>query len=344
MAHGIQEVNAFTFDMETGNLVQLKDLFDDESSYNLFKSSLKEQIKDVMDFDTQEEPYLTDQEIDEVIENTKNFSITAKTLSIYYEPYEIAPGYMSTQTIEIKLDSIQGLKTEQLDMVNPEVKLGSNALYVYDELKQKELIKQYKNKKIVALTFDDGPHRVLTTELLSVLKEKHVQATFFVLGSRVENNPEIVNQAALAGHSIGSHAYSHHNLLNLPENELIEEIKKTQELIQNATGLKPNLLRPPYGAYNEAVLKHADAAIIMWSIDTEDWKYRNTNVIKQNIIDHVKDGSIILMHDIYQTSIDAVPDVIDSLTDLGYTFVTVDTLLQARQGMGNSRVYFYGAQ
>lgn len=342
LAHGIHTTNTFTFDMETGNIVQLKDLFDDEASYVSFENILRNKIVEIVGSDEDEEPFLSDSQIDEVIKNTRNFSLTEDALVIHYDPYIITPGYMSTQVIETSLEFIEGLKVERLNTEKPDTQLGSNALQVYDEQKQKELIQHYKNQKLIALTFDDGPHRVLTPKLLEILKAKNVKATFFVLGSRAEKNPEIVQQAADEGHTIGSHGFTHLNLVNLSEEQVIHEVKQTQDAIQYATGYIPNLLRPPYGAYNDVLLNNADAAIIMWSVDPMDWKYRDSTVITQNVLNHVKDGSIVLMHDIHQTSVDAVPDIIDSLTERGYTFVTVDTLLQVRQGMENSKVYFSG--
>ena len=111
-----------------------------------------------------------------------------------------------------------------------------------------------------------------------------------------------------------------------------------------ATGQKPTTLRPPYGAYNDIVLRNADAPIAMWSVDTLDWKNRNSQIVTQTVKENVKDGSIILMHDIHQTTVDSVQGIIDALKQEGYTFVTVDQMLEVRQGMENSKIYYSGVK
>lgn len=343
LAHGINTISTFTFDMKTGNLLVLSDLFDQQENFQEFESLLSTQIKAIVSDENFNEPFLNEEQIEEVINNTKNFTITKEALVVYYEPYVIAPGYMSTQTIELPLESVRGLKISRLDTTESETAWGSNALSVYNQQKHEAMLNEYKDKKLVALTFDDGPHQVLTPRLLSILKEKDVKATFFMLGSRVVRDMETTKRVADAGHSIGSHAFTHLNLVNMSASQAIEELNQTQEAIKQATGKTPTLMRPPYGAYNDVVVDHANAAIIMWSVDPMDWKYRDSAIVKKNVLDSVKDGSIVLLHDIHATSVDAVTEIIDSLHEQGYTLVTVDTLLEVRQGLELSNVYFAGA-
>lgn len=342
LAHGVGGVTSFTFDMNTGNVVQLKDLFESTDMYTHFTASLKEQIKTIVSDSDDEEPYLNNEEIDELIKETKNLVLDDDSITVYYEPYQIAPGYKSTQTITTDLESVQGLKLTRLNNSEADSPLGSNALDYYTEQKKAAYLKQFEGKKLIALTFDDGPHPSLTPELLEVLKSKDVVATFFMLGSRVEAHPEIVKQAAIDGHSIASHTYSHYNLAKLSTEELVSEIVRTQEAIKTATGVKPQLMRPPYGAYNETVLERAEAALIMWSVDTLDWKYRDANIVTQSVLREAEDGAIVLMHDIHPSSVEAVPGIIDGLRDAGYTFVSVDTLLEVRSELEHAKVYFAG--
>ena len=344
LAHGIANIDTFTFDMKTGNLLVLEDIFEDELSFNLYKETLKEHISKVVSSDPHSEPFLSDEQMNKLLDDSLIFSLTEDSLIVYFEPYEIAPGYMSTQEIEIEIDKIEGIKIDRLNDVEPENSFGISATLLYDEFLNEERVQDLKTKKLVALTFDDGPHKTLTPRLLSILKDNDVKATFYVLGSRVEREPLILKKALLEGHAIGSHSYSHQNLSTLSEEQVISEIKRTQDVIEMATGQKPTTLRPPYGAYNDIVLRNADAPIAMWSVDTLDWKNRNSQIVTQTVKENVKDGSIILMHDIHQTTVDSVQGIIDALKQEGYTFVTVDQMLEVRQGMENSKIYYSGVK
>jgi peptidoglycan/xylan/chitin deacetylase (PgdA/CDA1 family) len=193
--------------------------------------------------------------------------------------------------------------------------------------------------KLVALTFDDGPHKTLTPRLLDILKQEDVKATFFVLGSRVEYYPDVVKRAADEGHQIGNHTYNHKNLSNLSESDLLNEIRDSAAAIERIIGSGPLALRPPYGAYNDMVKQDAGAPLILWSVDPQDWKYKNADTVYRNATDGVKDGDIILLHDIHKTSVDAVENIIEKLKADGFTFVTVDELIRTRSQAVSGKVY-----
>lgn len=186
------------------------------------------------------------------------------------------------------------------------------------------------NKPMVALTFDDGPSPVFTPEILKVLKENDARGTFFVLGTQAELNPDNLNQIEEGGNEIGNHSYSHLDFTKLVEPALDYQILTTQEIIGRATGKAPLLLRPPYGFVNEDVKEKIDMPIILWSIDTLDWENRNPDIIFNTILNNVKDGDIILMHDIYQSSVEALIKIIPELKRRGYQLVTVSELARAR--------------
>ena len=181
--------------------------------------------------------------------------------------------------------------------------------------------------KSVAISFDDGPGATTTPQLLQILKEKNVHATFFVLGENTVQHPDIVKQTAEAGHEIGNHTYDHQDLATLSAQSITEEVTKTDTEIKKATGKTPTFVRPPYGSITSVGASVIQQPIIEWSVDSEDWKTRNPDLILQKIQATVYDGAIILFHDIYPETIRAVPQVIDYLQEQGYRITTVGDLL-----------------
>ncbi|MBX3050641.1 MAG: polysaccharide deacetylase family protein [Caldilineaceae bacterium] len=177
----------------------------------------------------------------------------------------------------------------------------------------------------VALTFDDGPS-VFTDGLLDLLKARNVHATFFVLGQSVRVQPETIVRMKQEGHQIGNHTWDHSNLTMLPDALIKEQIAQTDNLIIQLTGEPTQLLRPPYGAYDEYVLSAAQLPLILWSVDPLDWKDRDAEVIASRISD-APVGSIILVHDIHKTTVAAIPAVIDAFGNRGISLVTVSQLL-----------------
>jgi len=201
--------------------------------------------------------------------------------------------------------------------------------------------------KIVALTFDDGPGPY-TDRLLNELTEKDVKATFFVLGNRAEKYPELLQRMYLEGHEIGNHSYDHSTLTNMTDEAAADNLLKSSEAIYNASGgANPRLVRPPGGRYNDKLQKicrENNWCIALWSLDTRDWDSRDEKAILVEVFDNgdysVKDGSILLMHDIYETSINASMELIDRLEKEGYTFVKVSELLYwDNGGAGAGGVY-----
>ncbi|EGP4759486.1 polysaccharide deacetylase family protein [Enterococcus faecium] len=181
--------------------------------------------------------------------------------------------------------------------------------------------------KSIAISFDDGPGATTTPQLLQILKEKNVHATFFVLGENTAQHPEIVKQTAEAGHEIGNHTYDHQDLATLSAQSITEEVTKTDTEIKKVTGKTPTFVRPPYGLITSVGASVIQRPIIEWSVDSEDWKTRNPDLILQKIQATVYDGAIILFHDIYPETIRAVPQVIDYLQEQGYRITTVGDLL-----------------
>lgn len=184
----------------------------------------------------------------------------------------------------------------------------------------------HTGKKMVAITFDDGPGPY-TRELIEGLNQRGAKATFFMLGQQAEKYGETIKFMQESGHQLGSHTYDHKDITKLSDAEFLEQLKRTDDAIQAACGQIATAFRPPYGAYNQEKLNAQDKTPSHWSVDTQDWKIKNTEGVKQHILTHTKDGSIVLLHDIYKTSVDGALAAIDALKNEGYEFVTVNELV-----------------
>ncbi len=187
----------------------------------------------------------------------------------------------------------------------------------------------------VALTFDDGPHATLTPKLLDILKARHVKATFYVVGENAAEYPDILKRAVAEGHEIGNHSWSHPNLAKMSEETVRSQIQRTQDAVIHATGIAPKTLRPPYGSITERERHYLHDTfgfhIVMWSVDPMDWRDRNSATVGRRILAETRAGSIILSHDIHATTVDAMPNVIDSLLAKGFKFATVSELIGMEQ-------------
>lgn len=179
----------------------------------------------------------------------------------------------------------------------------------------------------VALTFDDGPHPVYTPQLLDGLKESGVCATFFVVGENIPGNEEILKRMEAEGHLIGNHTYDHVKLSDLDSARACAEVEKTNALIQEATGKEPEFIRPPFGAWKKTMECSLGMLPVLWDVDPLDWTTKNTALIVERVLEETEPGDIILLHDYYQSSVDAALEIVDALTEKGYEFVTVDELI-----------------
>ena len=182
--------------------------------------------------------------------------------------------------------------------------------------------------KVIALTFDDGPG-LYTAHLLDILDQYGAKATFFLIGSKVSGQASVVRSIQARGHQLGNHSWSHPELPKLSVDQIAGEIDRTNEAIRQATGVKPSILRPPYGAVNGVVLEQLrlrNMSSILWSVDTRDWADRNSQIVCSRAVAGARPGAVILMHDIHQTSVNAVPCILSSLKQQGYSFVTIQRL------------------
>lgn len=183
----------------------------------------------------------------------------------------------------------------------------------------------------VALTFDDGPSGRFTRRLLEGLEQRQVQATFLLCGYRLKTYPELAQQIHDAGHEIGLHGYSHTDMATLSWGELQKEIADTRSLLPK--GCEAVFLRPPGGSGTPTVEKVAareDLALLMWSVDPRDWAVHDAAAVEAAVISQVRDGDVILLHDLSDSSVDAALAIIDRLQKEGFRFVTVSQLAALR--------------
>ena len=182
-------------------------------------------------------------------------------------------------------------------------------------------------EKTVAVTFDDGPDRITTMKLLDGLKQRGIRASFFVIGENIEGNEDIIERMHNEGHIIGNHTYSHVELSKLSEGAAINEVQKTNDIIEDITGEPVKYIRPPCGSWDDRMLYDIDLTPVFWSVDPMDWCTGSSSLVVSRVMSSVSDGDIILFHDIYDSSVTAALEVIDRLSAQGYRFVTIDDIL-----------------
>ena len=284
-------------------------------------------------------PYFNDKKIDNFINEYLNrykdnngiidYDYDSKDNKYYVMFYKY---FFDNNIYSYDIDSFMiDLDSDTISMVYTEV-------FDYDIVNNKKI---NNSDKLIALTFDDGPN-YNTSKVLDVLDKYNVKATFFVLGSKAKDNKKILKREYDSGMEIGNHTFNHLLLTKYKENVIKDEINNTSSVIFEVTGRYPKLLRPSYGAYNNMVKKIGDMPIIIWDIDTLDWKYHNSKRIASRVINKVKDGDIILMHDIYSATANSLNIIIPELQNRGYTFVTVPELFYYKEiTLEKGKVYGY---
>lgn len=286
-------------------------------------------------------PFFSNDDIDNYISSYLNYdSYIDGNVIIDYDIYDNDNLYYLTFYKYFWNDNMvsDGSDSFVIDTSNNSVSRINKTNYEYDVVINRKID---KSKKMIALTFDDGPN-YNTSKVIDVLNKYDIRATFFVLGSRAINNKDILKKMADSGMEIGNHTYNHLLLTKYDENKIRSEIEDTSEVIYSATKKRPKLLRPSYGSVNNKIKKVANMPIIIWDIDTLDWKYHNSKRITSRVVNKVRDGDIILMHDIYSASLNALSNIIPILQDNGYEFVTIDELFYYKEiSLENGKVYGY---
>lgn len=188
-----------------------------------------------------------------------------------------------------------------------------------------------ENEKLVALTFDDGPSGRFTRALLDGLEKRQTKATFFLCGYRMEQDPALTERIFQEGHEIGLHGYSHKCMQNMCPADISQELERALSLLP--AGCTVSFLRSPGGLcskYVRSAAKDMNLSVLSWSVDPKDWATKNASAIEKEVIDHVRDGDIILLHDMSNSSVEAALVIIDELQEEGFRFVTVSELARAK--------------
>lgn len=310
LANPINYMKSYVFDQKQKKLLNLQDIITKESFpkfVTLLKNELIKKYKNCILLDplkatiTPDYPYPL-------------FTFDNENLTIYFNPGEITSAYCDIINIILPLKSLN------LNIpIEPEIKTET----VITITKQPKVIDP--KDKVVALTFDDGPTKY-TKEILEILKENDACATFFVIGNKVEIYKETMQLMVLNGNEIGNHSYNHKWLTKLKEKDLKEQITQTQDVIHSVTGFTPTLIRPTYGSISSKLRKQIPLEIVMWTVDTSDWKYKSVNRIVKEATKNTKDLDIILMHDTHQRTVEALKKIIPELKKQGFQFVTVSEL------------------
>jgi peptidoglycan/xylan/chitin deacetylase (PgdA/CDA1 family) len=183
----------------------------------------------------------------------------------------------------------------------------------------------------IAMTFDDGPHAVNSPRLIDIAAERQIRLTFFIQGKCAEANPDLVRRAANDGHEIANHTWSHPNLSKLSIDEVRTELLRTDQIIDKISGTRPRAMRPPYGELTPSQQEWIEAEfgykIILWSVDPRDWQDPGAEAVASRILSETRPGSIILSHESISSTIDAMPQVFDTLIEKGFKFVTVSEII-----------------
>lgn len=289
-------------------------------------------------------------------DNYSNFILKEDKLVFIFKKYQLFSGNFGSPYIEISyLDlkdyfkagflqepAIEQIPVEEVGQAALEEKPLEKDIDLEESKEDEADEKRYidPNKPMIALTFDDGPNKKTTLPILDTLKEYDSVATFFILGNRVSSNVDILERILEDGSEIGNHSYNHKELTKLSLDQLKGQIKDTQNAVIEAVDLEPKLMRPTYGSYNNSLKQNIDMPLILWSIDTLDWQSRNAKKVTDHVMANVKDGDIILMHDIYDSTAAAVKSLVPKLIDKGYQLVTVSELYEARgQILKNGQIY-----
>ena len=278
--------------------------------------------------------------------------LAEKTITICEEELKMMSDLNNFQYVDYKLDE-DGLELSYIIKQPQDLKVSIHLSYaqINSYLKseyQKKVdysIKRdltlFAGKKLIAFTFDDGPNTATTEVLLNGLSKYNAKVTFFVLGNKVNSNSAILKRAYDEGNQIGSHTYNHKNLVKLNEAQIKAEINNTASVVKNIIGVEPTALRPPYGNTNAYVRNNVNVPIILWNIDPLDWKYRDKNVVKENIVKNAKDGAIVLVHDIYMSSVEGALLAMEDLYKDGFAFVTIDEMMQLKGITWQKGKYYY---
>jgi len=297
------EYTSYFLDYKNGNPLQIEEFIKEERLEH-FKETIKNLISlkypsfiaDVLNYGNGQITYV----------------LNETNMTLYFYHFPIQP--MPQEELSLKID-FNEIKD---DVIFP-VKLQ-------EEYENENGFHYIKEKKTIALTFDDGPSGSKTIRLMELLAQNKMHATFFMVGNRMGSSPDILQKLLQNGNEIGSHSYNHVNLTRLTKENLLEEENKTNQIFKSITGKDLKLIRAPYGSVNNLMKENLNYIFVNWNLDTEDWRYRNAEHIYQSVIENASDGDIILMHDLYESTVAAVEKLLPELYVRGFQVVSISEL------------------
>ncbi|MFQ3545263.1 polysaccharide deacetylase family protein [Halobacillus rhizosphaerae] len=319
------------FDKENGKRLELDQIFQkDKEYYDLLSSQVQTEVLEKARVDDADLTAKIKAELSPKADLYKNTALTGDSLTVYFNQGQL-PKQVSIQKVKLNDKKLMNLvKEKYLQQGEPAEK--SKEVAAKEEQPLNEDVKaEYRSEadKKIALTFNDGPHPKVTRRILGTLKSYHAKATFFMIGQRVKYYPEIAREVAEQGNQIGNHTWDHSRADYLTSKELKKELEKTQRIIQQTTGQTPTVVRYPFGGV-PAEKQDDQLRRAPFTITVDDWQLENSEVIAKEVIAKAKDHSVIMLHDLYPSTADAVEQIVRTLTKKGYSFVTLDELQNRR--------------
>lgn len=307
-------IDCWTWDIKKQQVLNLENIFSPSTEFSAFQDRVFQELQ-------KECPScLSEENFTKILgPDFHTFQVTETGITLYFNPFLFQDDYFDIIPISIEMDtlSIKQEKQEEKKKFSNQKKVSPSRIID-------------PSKPVVALTFDDGPSQY-TEEIIQILKENEVNATFFILGNKVERYQDILRKSVQNGNELGNHSYNHQWLSHLSTDELMTQIRKTQSVIQEKIQYTPRYLRPTYGSVTNRIRKNANLEIALWTVDTKDWRIHNVNRIVERATKKIKDGDIILMHDIFERSKDALKEIIPILKKQGFQFVTISELEEVKK-------------
>lgn len=309
-------IKTFLIDNQTGELFDIRALLNaDLKSLETFATHVQSELKKNPQFKEailKEELTQATQPQWELFER---FALKKESLIIYFDEGEVTEPTAGLPTVEMSLSFINPLLASDFQIA---MQAEETIVPKYDK---------DPSKKRIALTFDDGPHPEVTKQILELLEKYNAKATFFMLGSRVQYYPGLAREVHDAGHEIGNHTWTHPVLTKMTPGAIQKEYESTEQALVKAIGENSTVFRPPYGAINDSVRKLIPIHSVNWTIDTLDWKHRDPAKLLPMLKEALHNNSIVLMHDIHQSTADGLEPVLSYLQSEGYEFLTITEIL-----------------
>lgn len=271
-------------------------------------------------------------------------SLAYKMDAAYVPKAEIGPGIAQelseTETTEESaniMDNVQSAETsEETEALKQPLEESKPDYIIQSGGRELDL-----RKPMIALTFDDGPQSKVGNEIMDSLEAYDGRATFFIVGERVSSRQEVVKRMVENGHEIGNHSMNHKYLQKLDAQGIRNQVEACNNIVEEVTGIRPVLMRLPGGIKNETVMQNIGMPVILWNIDTRDWATKNAAKTVESVVGKVKDGDIVLMHELYSETAEAVRKMLPKLNEQGFQFVTVSELIKFKgKTVENNKIYY----